>query len=41
MEDIIRQARANKIQYFYIEDESPRSLEQVPQSIAFLRPLFK
>ncbi|MCU0355007.1 MAG: sugar phosphate isomerase/epimerase [Cytophagales bacterium] len=38
--DIIKQAQANKIQYFYIEDESSRSLEQVPQSIAFLRPLF-
>ena len=38
--DIIKQAQANKIQHFYIEDESSRSLEQVPQSIAFLRPLF-
>lgn len=40
IEDIVKQARANKIQYFYIEDESSRSLEQVPQSIEFLRPMF-
>ncbi len=40
IEDIVKQARANKIQHFYIEDESSRSLEQVPQSIAFLRRLF-
>ncbi len=38
--DIIAQARQIGIKYFYIEDESPRSLEQVPQSIAFLQPLF-
>jgi sugar phosphate isomerase/epimerase len=40
IEDIIKQAKANKIQYYYIEDESPRSMEQVPQSIAYLRPWF-
>jgi sugar phosphate isomerase/epimerase len=41
IEDIIKQAKANKIQYYYIEDESPRSMEQVPQSIEYLRQWFK
>ncbi|MDJ1469336.1 sugar phosphate isomerase/epimerase family protein [Xanthocytophaga flava] len=38
--DIIKQARQIGIKHFYIEDESPRSLEQVPHSIAFLKPMF-
>jgi sugar phosphate isomerase/epimerase len=38
--DIIAQARQIGIKYFYIEDESPRSVEQVPHSIAFLQPMF-
>lgn len=40
MADIIKQARKNGMKYFFIEDESSRSLTQVPESIAFLRPLF-
>jgi sugar phosphate isomerase/epimerase len=40
IEDIMMQAKTNKIKYFYVEDESPRSLEQVPESINFLRKWF-
>jgi sugar phosphate isomerase/epimerase len=40
IEDIIKQAKINKIQYYYIEDESPRSMEQVPVSIEYLRKWF-
>lgn len=36
---IIKQARKNKISYYFIEDESSRSLEQVPQSLAYLRTI--
>jgi len=34
---VIRQARKNKIQYMFIEDESSRSMEQVPESIQFIK----
>jgi sugar phosphate isomerase/epimerase len=34
--EVIRQARKNKIKYMFIEDESSRSMEQVPQSIRFI-----
>ena len=34
---VIRQARKNKIQYMFIEDESSRSMEQVPESIRFIK----
>ena len=34
--EVIRQARKNKIEYMFIEDESSRSMEQVPQSIRFI-----
>jgi sugar phosphate isomerase/epimerase len=37
--DIMRQARRNKIRYYIIEDESSRSLEQVPQSLRFLKSI--
>jgi sugar phosphate isomerase/epimerase len=40
IEAIIKQAKINKIKYYYIEDESPRSMQQVPQSIEFLKKLF-
>ena len=33
---VIRQARKNKIEYMFIEDESSRSMEQVPLSIKFI-----
>ena len=33
---VIRQARINKIEYMFIEDESSRSMEQVPESIRFI-----
>lgn len=36
---IMKQARKTKIQYYFIEDESSRSLEQVPLSLAFLSQL--
>lgn len=36
---IMKQARKNKISYYFIEDESSRSLEQVPQSLAYLKTI--
>ncbi len=39
--DIMKKAQALKIMYYYIEDESPRSMEQVPESIDFMRQWFK
>jgi sugar phosphate isomerase/epimerase len=33
---VIRQARKNKIEFMFIEDESSRSMEQVPESIRFI-----
>jgi sugar phosphate isomerase/epimerase len=41
MDDILKQIIALKIKYLYIEDESPRPIEQVPQSITFLQSYFK
>ncbi|HSB92578.1 MAG TPA: hypothetical protein VLC28_05650, partial [Flavitalea sp.] len=35
--EVIRQARKNKIEYMFIEDESSRSMEQVPESIRFIK----
>jgi len=32
-------AKKYGVKYFFIEDESPRSMEQVPQSLAFLKGL--
>lgn len=37
--DIMKIARKQGVEKFYIEDESSRSLEQVPQSLAFLKSL--
>lgn len=36
---IMKQAKKNGIKYYFIEDESPKSVEQIPQSLAFLRSL--
>lgn len=37
--EILKAAKKTKIKYFYIEDENPKSHEQVPQSLAYLRGL--
>jgi len=34
---ILKAARKAGVKHFFLEDESSRSLEQVPQSLAFLR----
>lgn len=34
---VLTQAKKDKIKYFFIEDESSRSLDQVPHSIGYLR----
>jgi sugar phosphate isomerase/epimerase len=39
MPAVMRQARKNKIKYYFIEDESSRSLDQAPKSLAYLRGL--
>lgn len=39
--DIMREAPKAGVKHYFIEDESSRSLEQVPQSLAFLRSLRK
>ena len=36
---VMKQAKKNGIKYAFIEDESSRSEEQVPQSVAYLRSL--
>ena len=36
---IMKQARKSGVKHFFIEDESSRSLEQVPQSLAYLKSL--
>jgi sugar phosphate isomerase/epimerase len=41
MPAVMAQAKRNKIKYYYIEDESSRSLTQVPQSAAYLLPLLR
>jgi sugar phosphate isomerase/epimerase len=38
---IMAQAQKNKIKYYFIEDESSRSLEQTPKSVEYLRGLMK
>jgi sugar phosphate isomerase/epimerase len=35
--DVVREARRIGIQYFFVEDESSRSLEQIPKSIRFIK----
>lgn len=37
--DIMRQARVSGVKHFFIEDESSRSMEQVPKSLAYLKSL--
>jgi sugar phosphate isomerase/epimerase len=37
--DIMKVAKKYGVKHFFIEDESSRSMEQVPQSLAFLRSL--
>jgi sugar phosphate isomerase/epimerase len=37
--DIMKVAKKHGVKHFFIEDESSRSLEQVPQSLAFLKSL--
>ncbi|GAB3340504.1 sugar phosphate isomerase/epimerase [Larkinella ripae] len=35
--EIMKQARKSGVKHFFIEDESSRSVEQMPESVAFLR----
>ena len=37
--DIMRQAKKLGIRYYFIEDESPKAVEQIPQSLEFLRSI--
>lgn len=37
--DIMKVAKQSGVKHFFIEDESSRSMEQVPQSLAFLKSL--
>ena len=37
--DIMKVAKKSGVKHFFIEDESSRSMEQVPQSLAFLKSL--
>lgn len=39
--EIMKQAKKNGVKYYFIEDESSRAAEQIPQSLAFLRSLDK
>lgn len=41
MPGIFREAKKNGVKYYFIEDESSHSVEQVPQSILYLTPLLK
>jgi sugar phosphate isomerase/epimerase len=36
---IMKEAKKTGIKYYFIEDESAKSVEQIPQSLAFLRNL--
>jgi sugar phosphate isomerase/epimerase len=36
---VLKAARKAGVEHYYIEDESSKSLEQVPQSIAYLKSL--
>ena len=36
---IMKEAKKIGIKYYFIEDESPISVEQIPQSLEFLRKL--
>ena len=37
--DIMRTAKKVGVKHYFIEDESSRSMEQVPQSLAFLKTI--
>jgi len=37
--EIMKQAKKMGIKYYFIEDESPKAVEQIPQSIKYLRSL--
>jgi sugar phosphate isomerase/epimerase len=37
--DIMKEAKKIGVKYYFIEDESPKAVEQIPQSLAFLRTL--
>jgi len=37
--DIMKEAKKIGVKYFFIEDESPNPLEQIPQSLVFLKSL--
>ena len=39
LESIMKEAKKNGIKYAFIEDESPKSVEQIPQSLVFLKSL--
>ena len=41
LEDIFKQIQTMKITKLYIEDESPRTVDQVPKSIEYLKKYFK
>lgn len=36
---LMKEARSIGIKYYFIEDESPRALQQIPQSLTFLRSI--
>jgi sugar phosphate isomerase/epimerase len=36
---IMKQAKKNGVKYYFIEDESPKAVEQIPQSLKFLASL--
>jgi len=36
---IMKQAKKNGVKYYFIEDESPKAVEQIPQSLQFLATL--
>lgn len=39
IEAIMKQAKKMGIKYYFIEDESPKAVEQIPQSLEFLRKI--
>jgi sugar phosphate isomerase/epimerase len=36
---VMKQAKKNGVKYYFIEDESPKSVEQIPQSVKYLKSL--
>jgi sugar phosphate isomerase/epimerase len=36
---VMRQAKKNRVKHYFIEDESTRSVQQIPLSIAYLKTL--